>query len=282
MRGGLSPRGYTIVEVMIFLAVSGFMFIIAAAFVSGKQSIAEFRQGMNEINTQVQQAINDVGNGFYPSGAGFACSANASGLTINGGGGSVQGANQGCVFLGKVIQFGLGGDGTRYAVYTVAGSQFANGAASGNPPASFAEALPTAVDDSNGGAVTNINLTQTSTLQWGLKATKMTDNGANVSAIGFMSSFAGQAAGSLASGSQAINAVTIPSPAVGAGDSEGAMVSKINGGVKDANVQAHPNILICFDGGAGQFGSLTIGGSGGNQRLATSVQITGSSPPAGC
>src|ERR1044071_4210461 len=75
MRGGEQKQGYTIVEVMVFLAISGFMFLIAAGFVAGRQSTAEFKQGMNSINDQMRQVINDVGNGFYPSNSDFTCNA---------------------------------------------------------------------------------------------------------------------------------------------------------------------------------------------------------------
>lgn len=273
-------------EVMIFLAISGFMFIIAATFVSGKQSKAEFRQGMNDVNTQVQQVINDVSNGFYPSNSDFSCTAAASGLAIGTGSSTTQGGNKGCVFLGKVIQLGISStNGVKYGVYTVAGSQFANGAASGNPPADFNEALPKTVD--YGGS--SPNLTQIKDLQWGLSATKMFDGGTPISGVGFMGSFASQTGGSLDSGSQTVNVVVIPStptaPNVSAGGAtEAQMVTAINSinGITDANQRPHPNILMCFDGGRGEFGSLTIGGSGNSQKLATSIQISVGSPPPGC
>src|SRR5947209_7153977 len=100
MKGGKTktPRGYTIVEVMIFLAVSGFMFIIAAQFVSGKQAHAEFRQGMNDVKAQVQQTINDVANGYFPSNSDFSCNTE-SGRPQPDTGSTGQGQNKGCVFM---------------------------------------------------------------------------------------------------------------------------------------------------------------------------------------
>lgn len=286
-------------EVMIFLAVSGFMFIIAAAFVSGKQSNAEFRQGINDINTQIQQTINDVSNGFYPSGSSFTCSASASGLTISGGSGPEQGANQGCIFLGKVIQFGVNGtNGTGYDVYTLAGSQFANGAAGGNPPSNLAQAFPLTVDDNSvpptpGGCtevcrppipgytprVTGINLTELKTLEWGLAATKMTDNGSSIGAVGFISSFASQTGVSLNSGSQTVNVYAVPS---NFGDTESTTVRNINLRLSDSDIRPNPDIVICFDGGNGKYGSVTIGGSTSSQRLSTSMRISSGTPPPGC
>lgn len=282
MRAGHDSRGYTIVEVMIFLAISGVMFLIAATFVAGKQGRAEFRQGINDTNSQIQQVINDVSNGFYPSNNNFTCSPNPgpppSLLISYNASPPEQGANQGCVFLGKVIQFGLSGsNGANYNIYTVAGSQFANGASSGNPPTDFTEAVPTTVDNSQ------VNLTEQNVLQWGLTATKMYDNGTPISAVGFMSSFASQTGGSLDAGSQTVNVVAIPStPITSGGATEPQMVSAIDSGITDPNIRTKPNILICFDGGKGQFGSITIGGSTGSQRLATSMQISNGTPTPGC
>jgi len=75
MIGGNKPHGYTIVEVLIFLAISSLMFLLAAGFISGKQSAVEFKQGMNDINTQIGSVVNDVANGQYPPSATFTCTA---------------------------------------------------------------------------------------------------------------------------------------------------------------------------------------------------------------
>lgn len=63
MNGGYQSRGYTIVEVLIFMAVSGLMFVMAVVFVSGKQANAEFRQGLYVVNSDIRSVINDVANG---------------------------------------------------------------------------------------------------------------------------------------------------------------------------------------------------------------------------
>src|SRR4051812_20289476 len=112
MRYPLKTRGYTIVEVMIFMAVSGFMFVIAAYFVNGKQASAEFRQGMNSANTVVQQVMNQINSSFYPSQENFTCKITGKPhlfATPN-----KLGTNQECVFLGSVLQFGTPADNTKY------------------------------------------------------------------------------------------------------------------------------------------------------------------------
>ena len=67
MLGGKNkqPLGYTIIEVMIVLAVSGLMFIIAATFINGKQQRATFTAGVNEMASELQNVIEQVNDGSY-------------------------------------------------------------------------------------------------------------------------------------------------------------------------------------------------------------------------
>jgi type II secretory pathway pseudopilin PulG len=280
MRSGRRSRGYTIIEVMIFLAVSGFMFVIAATFISGKQSKSEFRQGMNSVNAEVQRVINDVGNGFYPSTASFSCTASTAGgppnpsiLSPNG-----QGSNEGCVFLGKVVQFGVQNTNRAgYNVYVIAGRQYVGAAgAAATLASSFAQSQPI--------VIANPDLTTKKSIEWGLKVTKMIDlsNGNNLSGVGFFQSFPGyDSTSTLVSGSQTVTLIPISGTL---DQSEGAMIGNIQtpaSGVSDANVQTNPNILICFDGQAGEYGSLIIGGTTG-QKLTTNIQISSDSHVSGC
>ena len=55
-RHSKQPFGYTIVEVMIVLAVSSAMFLIAANFINGKQERTAFSQGSNEMVSQLQRS----------------------------------------------------------------------------------------------------------------------------------------------------------------------------------------------------------------------------------
>lgn len=293
MRAASKSRGYTVLEVMIFLAVSGFMFLIAAVFVQGKQAQGEFKQSMNDINTKVQQVINDVSNGFYPSNNSFSCSSSSGPqpiLIITGLTASTQGSNLGCVFLGKVIQFGVNSNRTGYNIYTVAGSQYANGAQSGSPPNSFANAVPTTIDGTFTGGV-RVNLTEYNTLQWGLQASKvyvcdtslghcnpgLTDDS---TAIGFFGSFANQGnGGNVLSGSQTVQIAPIPPnyPLGDPNETETQMVQDINNKLPAATANQN-YFAICFKGNSGQYGLLTIGDLGG-QRLTTQIQLA-TTPPA--
>ena len=275
MRGGTKSRGYTIIEVMIFLAISGLMFVIAAIFVSGKQSNAEFSQGMNDINTRIQQVISDVGNGFYPSSSNFSCMGHIGppnsisfpfGSNVQGtNGGHLGGSNVGCVFMGKAIQIGTDTSSSGYNIFSIAGLQYTD--IKNTLPTTYAQAVPT--------VITASGVTQSETLSWGLKITKMTSGGVNkINAIAFVSSLNG---GSV-SATQNVVAVPIPGD-LSLAESESSMAGDINFTLRgaDLSIASNPNpkILVCFDGGRGKYGTLTIGNSTGTsgQRLSTNIQI---------
>ena len=100
--------GYTIVEVMIVLAVSGMMFVIAANFINGKQQRTSFFQGSNDMANIIQKVIDDVTNGNFSdvaldcdsAGAGSVDVRDSSDITAD-----TQGTNPDCVFLGKLVHF---------------------------------------------------------------------------------------------------------------------------------------------------------------------------------
>jgi prepilin-type N-terminal cleavage/methylation domain-containing protein len=129
MKGVKQHRGYTIVEVMIVLAVSGVMFVIAASFVSGKQAKTAFTQGVNTMAANLQSSIEDVIDGHY-SDVPVGCTVSASSpryLTFTAAG-SGQGTNQGCVFLGQLFHFNVTQPGAPdplniYEVFSLAGAK---------------------------------------------------------------------------------------------------------------------------------------------------------------
>lgn len=102
MKGGNHARGFTIVETLIVLAVSGFMLVAVAGIISNKQGESEFQQAVNSVTQKLQQAIDDVANGYHPV-SNIACTATSSGPLIKSGG--TIGTNSACVLVGKVIQF---------------------------------------------------------------------------------------------------------------------------------------------------------------------------------
>jgi type II secretory pathway pseudopilin PulG len=280
MNGGKNKKphgsGYTIVEVLIFLAISGFMFVVAAIFINGKQANAEFRQGVADTNNQIRTVINDVINGFYPSNNNVSCSvAGATSPPVFSNSAANQGGNLGCTFMGKVIQFDAanasgGHDGSHYNIYSIAGRQYALNSIS-NPPQSFTDAAVRAIDDSSKG----VNATDFKTLQWGTTVTAMysVDSGGNytpIGAVGFFSSFGNfSTTGTLQSGSQSPVVALVPGSQLGQKESDMVSeISTINGPLLD------PNVVICLLGANDKKASIAIGGSNGAS-LTTDVSIGG-------
>lgn len=277
MNGGKNSKphsfGYTIIEVLLFVAISGFMFVVAAIFINGKQANAEFKQSVNSANTLVNTTINDVTNGFYPPAQNTKCDTSSGRPKLTTGGGVEQGANLSCVFMGKVIQFGVEGSGGRgLYIYTVMGCQFA---ACDNPSlsltlppvaATFSQSNPTA-------AWNPVDLTDKQTTQWGLQITRFYEVRANnyydIGGIGFFSSFGSfDSSNNLKSGAQTVIVAGVPGSAIG--QSEAIFAPLIQNIVV---ADSAPHYVICLDSGRGQKASITIGGGNNGQQLTTSVSI---------
>lgn len=272
MRAGDYTSGYTIIEVMIFLAVSGFMFITAASFVNGKQAEAEFRQSMNETNTQVLTIINDVANGYYPSNNDISCSApdtpNPPVITT---GAVAQGGNRGCVFMGKIILFSPNNDPFKYRIYTVVGRQAVRTPGSA-VPTDFTEAQPALVKAASA--------TQTKDIKWSSKVSSayMGDASNPIYAVGIFNGFGKYTSQMLNSGAQ--TAMVVP---ITAGKTEAQIEAALNAPEQlDQYLADNPNpfFTVCLDGGRKKFGNLSIG-SQYAQRLSSDFKI-GPQAEIGC
>lgn len=284
MSGGKNKQplssGYTIIEVLIFLAVSGLMFLSAILFISGKQANAEYQQGMNDINSQITTTINDVANGYYPSSQDFTCTVASPGsppsFTHLPTGTQEAGSNTDCTFLGKVMQFGVNGSqGVGYKVYSVAGRRFASGSTD-SPPLTFVQAMPTAADNGSG-----VNLTVSKQLKWGLQLTglyKATYTATSVSyapigSLGFFGNFGNISGGVLQSGAQSVVVADVPGSL---NDTEATTVQNITH--VNTVFTSDMGVVICLQDGKGHKGSITIGSQNGSQ-LQTELKMGGVGAP---
>ncbi len=120
--GGKIPRGFTIVEVLIVLSITGALVAAAISLVSGKQGTTEFSVGVRQIVSQLKGDVDQVQNGQYSVAGRIKCvpvkAYNTIKITINN---SVNkdlttGTSFGCQYIGKVFQFTQNG----YNIYPVA------------------------------------------------------------------------------------------------------------------------------------------------------------------
>lgn len=141
MMGGRSQIGYTIVEVLMVLAASGLILIIAIDAIEGKVNKTEFKTAISDIKTQIQLTMNEVPNGVYQpiNNSGTYCdiTTNAAlpapykrpvqfynipaGTTVS------QGQNYGCIFIGKIMQFDVNNDTSAYNIFNLMGEQCFDG-----------------------------------------------------------------------------------------------------------------------------------------------------------
>ncbi len=135
MKRRAQAGGFTIIESMIVLAVTGAMFVIAVTAFYGQQERTRFTQGTRDADSRITDVANDVTSGFFPETTAWRCSAvaNQPPEIRAAGAAQEQGTNEDCIFLGKAIQFGPSEAGcsnncTGARTVTIAGNRTAGGA----------------------------------------------------------------------------------------------------------------------------------------------------------
>lgn len=256
------PRGYTIAEVMIVLAVSGVMFLIAANFINGKEERSAFTQGINEMASRIQDVVEQVTDGQY-SDIDLTCTFLGSSTSVVPGGAS-QGTNSDCVFLGKVLHFSENGSATAYELFSVAGGRADS---SGNPITSLSSAAP---------SVAHV-LTTEQTMPQQLQVHKLTVTDAvtrsRVSsfAIGF---FQGQGTFDLMTGNLQNGTQTVALYYV-AGMTSNENQSNAEAQVNGSSLMAATNADVCVTDNH-QYADILIGSN--NNQLSINVQRDGTTP----
>lgn len=160
-KGGsrLAVDGFTIVETLIVLAVTGALLFSVAVLMNGKQNKSQFTRGINDLQQQLQQIINETASGQYPDTGNFKCQNGYPSYPSISSGSQAQGTNAGCLFLGKAIQFGTN-DPSQIGIYTLVGNQYTT--TSKPVEKLLTEAKPRAIYPANateGGIPTNIYTT---------------------------------------------------------------------------------------------------------------------------
>jgi type II secretory pathway pseudopilin PulG len=278
---GSQLAGYTIVEVIIVMAITAALLISALALISGQQQRTEFSQSINDINSQIQDVMNDVSTGYYANTGNFTC--DATGLHS---GTNNQGTNKDCIFIGRAMQFGVGGNKSAFDIYNIIGQRQITSGGTTKEVQSFAETQPLAIALPN--VPSGADATDRRTLNSGLTANKMYYLDANnvshfVSAVAFMTSFANYSGGNLVSGAQTVSLVPIDGTDLATNNAESNTVSgittfKSTTFTQGNNINPASGVVICFQsGGTNQYGQITIGGNG--RQLTTDLIINAGTCP---
>ena len=96
--------GFTIVETMIVMAVTGIMFISVVLLINGKQQRAQFQFAVKDVQTQIRQIMTETMAGYNQLGNNT-CSNFGGKPKLATGTTDTLGTNASCVFLGKTIIF---------------------------------------------------------------------------------------------------------------------------------------------------------------------------------
>lgn len=242
-----STAGYTIVELMIVLAVSAIIAIGAFSAINGQRQRNEFSLGVRDFEQTITDIANDVSQGYFPNqGNNILCTA-GSGITFTdvGQGGKDQGNNADCLFAAKVIEFQPDNDDSLIRVHTVASRRLTPN-----------DKLVTSLNDLKNGdiagvAVNNVpRLEETFKLSYGMRVLSVKANGAsNRNAVSFLSGFGNKAAiGTKFTGSTPTNLYFVN------GSYLGQSVDKLLDQLKKPASYQSPNaygIEICLEHGRG-------------------------------
>ncbi len=202
-----SSGGYTIVEVMIVLAVTGMLFVMAWNLIGGRQKRVQFNEGIRETLTKVQSVISEVNNGYFKNASNLQCYVTNSSnwgtyypgsdpvpkfprpYVTTGGDKSAGNYQPECIFFGKAIQFGTDTDKNQLVTHTILANATTQVSAQTVRVDSLRVdylnsriILPTGIED----------FRETSALPWGIDVKKVVSGASsNLNTVVFIGGFSG-------------------------------------------------------------------------------------------
>jgi len=179
--------GYTIVEVMVVLAVSSIIFLAVVTMFNGKQNRTQFSQAMQDIKSQVNSMLNEVGDSVFANANNYDCSTATGKPVLSNAASPGNGKNSDCVYLGKAVR--VGGDPDKdlnqFVIYTVLGTRTdSTGSITTFKVDNFEDANPTVI----AGTSSDPNLTESYDFPFGVtvkSAHEDTDPGTETDLMGF-------------------------------------------------------------------------------------------------
>lgn len=255
--------GYTILEVMIVMAVTAAMLVAVGGAFSGRQGRTEMIQAVRDFESRIQTTVSDVASGNFPNG--FDCQANSSGaaVTIATSSNNKPGANTGCIFLGKVMIMHK----DTSDIFTVVGRQFLTTVGSADVK-TLVEAQPQAVAKDGGPDVT-----YTYSHRLGLEVTKIlkiSDN-SQQRGVGFMSELGSSAStNNPTTGSRSVLLYGM-SGVAGASNTDSVLTSAGVINSSSTLIPAPEGIKICLSSSNGQKAEIIVGDN--NNQTSTFVNL---------
>lgn len=262
-----SRAGYTLLEVMIVLAVSTLVFVAIAATFSGRQARVEFTQALRNYESGLQNIISDVAEGSYQSG--FTCQASSAGGSPTFSNGTQNpGSNLGCIFLGKIVA----SEQNQSDVLTIVGRRTVSN--STRDVSTLPEAAPVAVRPPASSVDVTVRLAHTFNLEV-RRVVDLADGITQVAAFGFVHQLGGGIASSGTSSRSVLlygipNSIVAPN-AAGAAASALGTLTPLNSG-----------LVICIQGGNGQRAEMRIGENNSQTAFITEVFEAGAPNTGAC
>lgn len=272
-RGRAKVGGYTIIEVLMFLAVSGGMFFTAMTLVSGQQGKAQFQTAVRDFESRINDIANNVSTGYYVRNNDFRCTTNASGMPQIDNTAVGLGENGQCIYIGTVLKFGdpTAGDKEVYSILTMAGAR----TNSGINVANLAQSNPQTVFLGGGTPVADQPLSQQRIPFATVECIRVNGGGCSTTtgaALGFFTTFNGTSAGATRGGIQTdlIYYGTPGSPRYD--DNLNATVAKLNSFNYAAYTRVNTLDICLMSGSTNQYALVSFGG-GSTSNLTVSSEI---------
>lgn len=271
--------GYTIVEVMIVLAVTGALFVSAMLLVSGQQARTEFSQGVREFESKIQDVMNDVGTGYYSQNTTRQCISSASGPVFDLVTTAEQGKSQACIYMGRALQFGTG---DTYTKHTIVGLRRITAGGVTREAKDVTEAKPRSIAPRTAGDTQLPDGTEIVKLQPGLVVRWVRyDNGTlqyrgTIAFLGELGSFVSGTNLLQSQARKGVSILPISGTSIGQDIFQTATeIEDIKNNVDPSNnpVDMNPNngVDICVEGSSRQHAIITVGGT--DTPSGTSTQI---------
>ncbi|MCW1907950.1 MAG: hypothetical protein KIH63_001255 [Candidatus Saccharibacteria bacterium] len=258
MTKGLGEEAYTIIETMIFLAVSAFLFTMVVITFSSQQGKTQFDQSVKDFESRLLDLTNDVSSGYYPSNNNFSCRGDAAAAVVTFPAGSTpRGENAGCILAGQVIAFTTGS--ANYTVTPLAGKQQKLVGTEKVEVVNLKEANPVPISSS----------VVTERTNYSIPITRITANNgvttSNIDKIAIMTTFGSYTGVDLNSGDIHVDIIPL----------NGSLPSSGNEwDTAEATKNPAGGIVICMQDGSGsnaRRGVITMGGSGRQMTITTTI-----------